>query len=100
MNLEQVNYRLAEVLNQFEENNNEHYRLNEAVMYENKNLKSGNEGAEPVPPEGILNSINILVNKIENQVNSQRYNIRRTSELIYQPQEVAYQVSEGAKSSY
>jgi len=87
MTLEDIQYRLQEILNQYSENNNEHFNINETIHRELKDDSKG-IGSEPSTSEGILANINILVNKIENQVNLQRSNLRRSSELIYQPREL------------
>lgn len=87
MTLEDIQYKLQGILNQYSENNNEHFNINETIHRELKDDSKG-IGSEPSPSEGILANINILVNKIENQVHFQRANLRRSSELVYQPREL------------
>lgn len=87
MTLEHIQHKLQEVLNQYSENNNEHFNINETIYRELKDDSKG-IGSEPSPSEGILANINILLNKIENEVYFQRSNLRRSSELVYQPREL------------
>nr|DAI89574.1 MAG TPA: hypothetical protein [Caudoviricetes sp.] len=87
MTLEYIQHKLQEVLNQYSENNNEHFNINESIYREPKD-DSKCIGSEPSPSEGILANINILLNKIENEVYFQRSNLRRSSELVYQPIEL------------
>lgn len=86
MTLENTYYKLSEVLSQLEQNNQSHYNLNQTILSSPPEVDNTQELKGVVSPEGMLSRVYDVIWRLEKQVNFQRENVSRTSELINSPE--------------
>lgn len=86
MTLEQIQYKLQEILNQYQENNRSHRSLNHSILdvLPSPDLKQ-QAIKDAQPPEGILTNIFSIIQSIEDEVGFQTNIVERTKELVFQP---------------
>lgn len=86
MTLENTYYKLSEVLNQLEQNNESHYNLNQTILSSPPEVDNSQESKGVASPEGMLSKVYDIIWRLEKQVNFQNQNLRRTNELINSPE--------------